>query len=87
MNDMGKGTLYKESEKENIKFSESEEWEIMTANERIEMQKEIHMSSDDNITDQTYKPLESVEEDTGYEYNLGEGDAFDDGIDNDNDYD
>ena len=87
MNDMGKGTLYKESEKENVKFAASEEWEQMSANERIEMQKEIHMFSDDNITEQTYKPLESVQEDNGYDYNLGEGDGFDDGQDNDNDYD
>ena len=87
MNGMGKGTLYKESEKENIKYSESKEHEEMTENERIEIQKEIFMSTDDNVSEQVYKPLETVGEDTGYDYNLGEGDGFDDSQDNDNDYD
>ena len=87
MNGMGKGTLYKESEKENIKYSESKEHEEMTENERIEQQKEIFMYTDDNITEQVYKPLETVGEDTGYDYNLGEGDGYDDNQDNDNDYD
>ena len=87
MNGMGKGTLYKESEKENIKYSESKEHEETTENERIEIQKEIFMSSDDNVSEQVYKPFETVGEDTGYDYNLGEGDGYDDGQDNDNDYD
>ena len=87
MNGMGKGTLYKESEKENIKYSESKEHEQMTESERIEIQKEIFMSTDDNMTEQVYKPLETVQEDTGYDYNLGEGDGYDDNQDNDNDYD
>ena len=44
------------------------------------------MSTDDNVSEQVYKPPESVQEDTGYVYNnLGEGDGFDDGNDNDTD--
>ena len=84
MNGMGKGTLYKESEKENVKFADSHEWEQMAANERIEKQKEIYMSTDDNVSEQVYKPPETVQQDVGYEYNnLGEGDGFDDGNDTD----
>ena len=87
MNDMGYGTLYKETEKGNIQFQESHEWEQMAENERIERQKELFMSSDDNITEQTYIHHET-QQDTGYEYNnLGEGDGFDDGQDYDNDFD
>ena len=85
MNGMGKGTLYKESEKENIKYSESKEHEEITENERIDIQKEIFMSTDDNVSEQVYKPLDTVGEDTGYDYNLGEGDGYDDGQDNDYD--
>jgi len=86
MNGMGKGTLYKESEKENVKFADSHEWEQMAANERIEKQKEIYMSTDDNVSEQVYKPPETVQQDVGYQYdNLGEGDGFDDGNDNDTD--
>ena len=33
------------------------EHEQMTTNERIEIQKEIYMSTDDNMTEQVYKPL------------------------------
>ena len=42
--------------------------------------------TDDNVSEQVYKPLETVQ-DTGYDYNLGEGDGYDDNQDNDNDYD
>ena len=33
----------------------------MTENDRIEIQKEIFMSTDDNVSEQVYKPLETVQ--------------------------
>ena len=79
MNGMGKGSLYKELEKGNTKFAESGEWEQMAMDEKIEHQKELFMSSDDNVTEEVHVLPENLEQDEGYEYNIGEGDGYDDG--------
>jgi hypothetical protein len=65
MNSMGKGTLYKETEKDNIEFAESDEWEQMAIEGRI---------------DPVAEEEEEQEEEKGYDYDLGEGDGFDDGL-------
>ena len=73
-NDIGQGTLYKESEKENAKFAMSTEWEDTAINEKSDYQKEILMSIDDGIAgginEESFAQQQTAPTDTGYDQYL-----------------
>ena len=70
-NDIGQGTLYKESEKENAKFAMSTEWEDTAINEKSDYLKEILMSVDDGITEESFaQQQQTAPADTGYDQYL-----------------
>jgi len=83
-NDIGQGTLYKESEKENAKFAMSTEWEDTAINEKSDYQKEILMSMDDAETDVSFvQQQQSHPADTGYDQYLYDQEENDESNEND----
>ena len=86
-NDIGQGTLYKESEKENAKFAMSTEWEDTAINEKSDYLKEILMSVDDGIaggiTDESFAQQTTITEDTGYDQYLYDQEENDETTEND----
>ena len=82
-NDIGQGTLYKESEKENAKFAMSTEWEDTAINEKSDYQKEILMSVDDGITEERFVQQQEVTGDTGYDQYLYDQEENDESNEND----